>query len=146
MYGAAFNGTIRRPEGMRHNRSRRWRSALAGRPWRSASARLPWRSASALRSSHMRAMSLKRESAVEGSEEQRDEPWRGARAHEADAPDFSRQRTEAGANFDAELVEQMLANGRFIDPAGNTNGIERPQSFAFRRQQRQLARGERLGQ
>src|SRR5690349_13226444 len=53
-----------------------------------------------------------RERPFECTKEQHDQPRRRARTHQADAPHFARQRTEARANFNIEFVEQMFAHRR----------------------------------
>ena len=69
-----------------------------------------------------------------------DQPRRRTGAHQANAPDFSGQRPEAGADLDVELVEQVLAYGGLVDAVGYPHRVQRPQTFAFRRQHRKTER------
>ena len=51
-------------------------------------------------------------------------------AHQADPPDLAFERAEAGADFDAEALEQRLADRRVVDALGNPHGVELRQLVA----------------
>ena len=76
-------------------------------------------------------------------QQQDDQARRRAGAHQADAPDLAGQRSEAGADLDVELVEQVLAHRRLVHAVGHAHRVQRPQPLAFRRQHRQPERLQR---
>ena len=51
-------------------------------------------------------------------------------AHQADPPDLALERAEAGADFDAESLQQRLAHGRVIDARRNPHRVELRQRVA----------------
>src|SRR6185295_7829834 len=55
-------------------------------------------------------------------------------AHEADAPDLAGERPEAGADLDAELVEQRLPHLGFVHAFGAAHGIHLRQLVFLRNQ------------
>src|SRR3954466_14079888 len=75
--------------------------------------------------------------AFERAQEEQDVSQRRSRTHEANAPDFSSERAEAGANLDSKFVEQPAAQLGFIDTIRHPYGVQRPQALRHRRQQRQ---------
>src|SRR5262245_42715498 len=89
------------------------------------------------------AMALLGEGTLERSAEEDDQPGRRAGAHQPDAPDLPRERAEASADFDVELVEQVFADRRLVDAVGDPHGVERPQPLALLWQQREAERRER---
>src|SRR5438132_11433488 len=52
-------------------------------------------------------------------------------AHESDSPDFSRERPQASADFNAEFCQKRLANQRLIRVLGNSDAIEGGQAMPF---------------
>src|SRR5262252_6206222 len=93
--------------------------------------------ACASRASGVRSMSLLRECTLERPAQQDDQPRRRACAHQAHAPDLSGERTEAGADLDVVLVEQVDADRRLVYTLRYTHRVQRPQAIALRREQRQ---------
>src|SRR5437660_301059 len=91
----------------------------------------PWRS-----SSRVHTPPLDGERTVERSEEECDEPRARARAHQAYAPDFSRERAQARTYFDSKFIEQVPAHAGFIGAFRNPDRVESPQPFALRCEQR----------
>src|SRR5215475_4739047 len=76
-------------------------------------------------------------SALQGAEQKKNERLGGTGAHQPDAPDFSSQRSEASANLYIEFREEVLARRGFVDTVRNAYRIERPETLAWRRQDRQ---------
>src|SRR4051812_16325330 len=66
-------------------------------------------------------------------------------SHEPDAPDFSRERTETGADLDPMILQQRAADRRLVHAVGDFHRVERPQPLALRRQQREPESGEPVG-
>src|SRR5262245_25482423 len=58
---------------------------------------------------------------------------RGSGTHQTDAPDLSFHRTEAGADLDVEIGEELLAHAGFVRPFGHRHGVELPELMAFLR-------------
>ena len=56
------------------------------------------------------------------------------------------QRTEPGADLDAEIVEQLAAHRGLVDTVGDAHRVERPEPFRCRRQQLKVERGEPFGE
>ena len=79
----------------------------------------------------LEAMLLLGQELLEGREQQKDVGWAAAVAHQADSPDFAFERTQAGADFDAEALEQSFADGRIVDTIRNPHGVELRQLVTF---------------
>jgi hypothetical protein len=69
------------------------------------------------------------------TEEQQQQRRRGTGAHQADAPDLTGERAEAGADLHVELAQQPLPDFRLVDAGGDAHRVERPEPLARRRQQ-----------
>src|SRR3954471_9464141 len=88
------------------------------------------------------AIARRAEDALERTQEKENIGQRRAGAHQAYAPDLSRQRSESGADLHSEFVEQPATDGRLVDAVRYAHGIQRPQAFRARRQQRHPERLE----
>src|SRR5688500_11753746 len=67
----------------------------------------------------------------------------GARSHQPNPPDLAGQWPKAGTDLDVELLQQRLAYGGLVHTIGDADGVQRPQSFAGARQQREAEMVER---
>ena len=52
-------------------------------------------------------------------------------SHESDSPDFSRERPQATADFNAEFRQKRLANQRLIRVLGDSDAIESGEAMPF---------------
>ena len=53
-------------------------------------------------------------------------------SHESNSPDFPFHGSESAADFDAELIEELCADGSIIGAVGDADGVEHGQSAAGR--------------
>src|SRR5260370_29551478 len=81
------------------------------------------------RRSHSRsarhAESLIEQALFQRGQEQQHERLLAAVAHQSHAPDFSLHQPESSGDFDIELVEQLIADVRVVNAAGNHHRRDR---------------------
>src|SRR3954470_14422816 len=82
------------------------------------------------------------EGALERPQKKQNIAQRRPGAHQAYAPDLSPQRSESSADLHSEFIEQPPTDGRLVDAVRYAHGIQRPQAFRARRQQRHPERLE----
>src|SRR3954468_19001141 len=68
------------------------------------------------------AIATRAENALERAQEKENIGKRRARAHQTDAPDLSRERSESSANLHPEFVEQPAADGCLVDALRDAHG------------------------
>src|SRR6188768_1194932 len=85
-----------------------------------------------------------REERLQGAGQARDVAGGRSRSHQPHAPDLPGEGPEPGADLDAVLLEEALADAGFVDSGRDRDRVERPETLRRRRQQLQPQAAERV--